>query len=118
MPYPQFIYTLWSHTTGRPHKAPTPSTPCMWQDPALSLINFIFIATVLPALILNYKTKNTQGQSLIMYLSTALLLILMAAIFYTLGLVWSMISTLGNAFVWSILTAQRLRYNQHPGRRP
>jgi len=90
----------------------------MWQDPALTLINFIFIATVLPALILNYKTKNTQGQSLIMYLSTSLLLILMAYIFLSLNLFWSMVSTLGNALVWSLLTLQRLRYNHHPGQRP
>jgi len=90
----------------------------MWQDTALTLINFVFIATVLPALILNHRTKNTTGQSLIMYLSTALLLILMAAVFYTLDLFWSMVSTLGNAVVWSILTIQRLIYNSTPGQRP
>jgi len=90
----------------------------MWQDPALTLINFIFIATVLPALILNYKTKNTTGQSLIMYLSTAILLVLMAYVFYTLDLFWSMISTLGNALVWSLLTAQRFIYSKTPGQRP
>jgi hypothetical protein len=90
----------------------------MWQDTALTLINFVFIATVLPALILNYKTKNATGQSLIMYLSTAILLVLMAVVFQTLNLFWSMISTLGNAVVWTILTIQRIIYNHHPGQRP
>ncbi len=90
----------------------------MWQDTALTLINFVFIATVLPAIILNYKTKNATGQSLIMYLATALLLVLMALVFQTLNLFWSMISTLGNAIVWTILTLQRLTYNKKPGQRP
>jgi hypothetical protein len=89
----------------------------MWQDPALTVINFIFIATVLPAIILNYRTKDASGQSLIMYLSTSMLLILMALIFYTLNLTWTFISTLGNAVVWTILTYQRLVYvNRRKGR--
>jgi branched-subunit amino acid transport protein AzlD len=90
----------------------------MWQDTALTLINFVFIITVLPAIILNHRSKNASGQSLIMYLSTSLLLVLMAYVFYTLDLFWSMISTLGNAVVWTILTIQRLQYNHNPGNRP
>ena len=90
----------------------------MWQDTALTLINFVFIATVLPAIILNFKTKNTSGQSLIMYLSTSIFLVIMAYVFLTLDLFWSMITTLGNAIVWTILTLQRLHYNHQPGRRP
>jgi hypothetical protein len=84
----------------------------MWQDTALTLINFSFIITLIPAIIRNYRLKNVESQSLLTYAFTALLLTLMSFIFYTLDLHLTMISTLGTALTWYLLTYQKITYTK------
>jgi hypothetical protein len=84
----------------------------MWQDIALTMINFGFIITVIPAVIRNYKMKEVKSQSLAMYLSTAVLLSIMAYVFYTLELLLSCLSTAGTGIMWYILTYQKVLYSK------
>lgn len=85
---------------------------CMWQDIVLSAINFGFIVTVVPAVIRNYQVKEAKSQSLLMYLSTAVLLTVMAYVFFTLNLLMSSMSTLGTGIMWFMLTAQKILYSK------
>jgi len=82
-----------------------------WQDIVLTMINFGFIITVIPAVVRNYQLKEVRGQSLSMYLSTALLLAVMAAVFFTLTFYLTCASTAGTAIMWFILTYQKLKYS-------
>lgn len=82
----------------------------MWQDFALSLINFGFIVTLFPAIIRNYRVKDASSQSLTTYLSTAVLLTVMLFVYYTLDLILSCLTTTGTALMWYILTYQKIRY--------
>jgi hypothetical protein len=83
----------------------------MWQDTALSIINFGFILTLIPAIIKNQRMKDVGGQSLLTYMSTALLLTIMSFIFLTLDLLFSAIATAGTAITWYILLAQKLKFS-------
>jgi hypothetical protein len=58
----------------------------MWQDFVLTIINFGFVITAIPAVLKNYKMKEAKSQSLAMYLATAVLLTVMAYVFYTLDM--------------------------------
>lgn len=84
----------------------------MWQDTALSIINFAFILTLLPAIIHNYRIKEVKGQSIITYSSTAILLTIMCYIFYTLDLSLSALATAGTAITWYILLGQKIHYSR------
>jgi uncharacterized membrane protein YidH (DUF202 family) len=83
----------------------------VWQDTALSIINFGFILTLIPAIIQNYKNKDVKGQSLITYVSTAVLLSIMAYLFLTLELWLSSVATAGTAVTWYILLYQKVVYS-------
>jgi hypothetical protein len=83
----------------------------VWQDTALSIIGFGFILTLIPAIIQNYKNKDVKGQSLVTYVSTAILLSIMAYLFSTLGLWLSSIATVGTAITWYILLYQKITYS-------
>jgi uncharacterized membrane protein YidH (DUF202 family) len=83
----------------------------MWQDVILTIINFGFIITVIPAIVRNYQLKDVRGQSILMYLSTTLLLAVVAYIFFTLEMFLSSLSTAGSAFTWFILTYQKIKYD-------
>ena len=54
-----------------------------WQDLVLTIINFGFMVTAIPAIMRNYQLKEAKSQSLSMYLSTAVLLTVMAYVFFT-----------------------------------
>jgi len=82
----------------------------MWQDTVLFLINFGFIFTLLPAIIKNYQHKEVEGQSLLTYISTAVLLSIMAYVFLTLDFLLSALSSFGTAITWYILLYQRVHY--------
>jgi uncharacterized membrane protein YdbT with pleckstrin-like domain len=84
----------------------------MWQDIVLTIINFGFIVTVIPAILRNYQLKEVKGQSLSMYLSTALLLVIIAYIFFTIDMLLSSLSTAGTAFMWFVLTYQKVKYDK------
>jgi len=84
----------------------------MWQDIVISLINFGFIVTAIPAIVRNYQLKDVKGQSLSMYLSTSLLLTIMAGVFLTLDLMLSCLSTAGTGIMWFILTYQKIKYDK------
>lgn len=84
----------------------------MWQDTVLTLINFSFIGTLIPAIIKNYRLKDVESQSLYTYISTALLLSFMSFIFVTLELYLTSVSTCGTAFAWYILTYQKIKYSK------
>ncbi|MFH1014075.1 MAG: hypothetical protein V1769_06175 [Thermoplasmatota archaeon] len=84
----------------------------MWQDLILTIINFGFILTILPAIAVNYRRKDTKGQSIITYASTSVLLTIMSFIFITLDLVLSAASTAGTAATWYILSYQKIHYSQ------
>jgi hypothetical protein len=84
----------------------------MWQDIILTAINFGFMITAVPAIVRNYQVKEAKSQSLSMYLSTAVLLTVMAYVFFTLDLVMSCVSTAGTGFMWFILTAQKIKYSK------
>jgi len=83
-----------------------------WQDVSLTIINFGFIITLIPAVIKNHKLKDVKGQSLLTALSTSILLLIMAYILLTLSLHLSFISTLGTSIMWWILTYQKIKYNK------
>lgn len=84
----------------------------MWQDTALTIINFSFILTLIPAIMRNYKLKDVEGQSLYTYISTAILLTVMTYIFVTLKLYLTSVSTFGTATAWYILSYQKIRYSK------
>ena len=84
----------------------------MWQDIALSLINFGFIITLIPAIIRNYRVKDASSQSLTTYVSTALLLTIMLIIYYSLDLILTCLTTGGTALMWYILTYQKIKYHK------
>jgi uncharacterized membrane protein YidH (DUF202 family) len=83
----------------------------IWQDTALSIINFGFILTLMPAIIQNYKNKDVTGQSIATYVSTAILLSIMAYLFFTLDLWLSSLATAGTAITWYILLYQKISYS-------
>lgn len=85
----------------------------MWQDTALSVINFGFILTLIPAIIRNYRLKDVAGQSIVTYVSTAVLLSVMSFIFLSLELLWSAVATAGTAVTWYILLAQKIMYDSN-----
>jgi hypothetical protein len=85
-----------------------------WQDIALTLINFGFIITVIPAVLRNHRFKEAQSQSLSMYLSTAVLLTIMTYVFLTLDLLLTCLSTAGTGIMWYILTYQKIHYTKLP----
>ena len=85
----------------------------MWQDIILTAINFGFMITAVPAIVRNYQVKEAKSQSLSMYLSTAVLLTVMAYVFFTLDdLLLSGFSTAGTACMWFILTYQKIKYSK------
>ncbi len=84
----------------------------MWQDIALSLINFGFIITLIPAIIRNYRVKDASSQSLTTYLSTAVLLTIMLIIYFSLDLFLSGLTTAGTALMWYLLTYQKIKYQK------
>lgn len=84
----------------------------MWQDIALSLINFGFIITLIPAIIRNYRVKDASSQSLTTYLSTAVLLTIMLIIYFSLDLFLSGLTTAGTALMWYMLTYQKIKYQK------
>ena len=83
----------------------------MWQDIVLTLINFGFILTAIPAILKNYQIKEAKSQSLLMYLVTAILLTVMSVVFFSLNLLLSGLSTLGTAILWFVLTFQKIIYS-------
>jgi hypothetical protein len=83
-----------------------------WQDFILTFINFGFMITAIPAILRNFQLKEAKSQSLSMYLSTAILLSVMAYVFFTLDMLLSCISTAGTGFMWFILTYQKIRYSK------
>jgi hypothetical protein len=84
----------------------------MWQDIVLTMINFGFILTAIPAVLKNYQIKEAKSQSLLMYLATAILLTVMSAVFFSLNLFLSGVSTLGTGIMWYVLTFQKIIYSQ------
>jgi len=84
----------------------------MWQDIVLTIINFGFIVTVIPAVVRNYQLKDVKGQSISMYVSTAVLLVIIAYVFLTLDMFLSSLSTAGTAFMWFILMYQKIKYDK------
>ncbi|MBN1280934.1 MAG: hypothetical protein JXA00_04725 [Candidatus Thermoplasmatota archaeon] len=84
----------------------------MWQDVVLTLINFGFVVTVIPAIVRNYQKKEAESQSLSMYMATSLLLTVMAYVFFTLDLPLSCISTALTGVMWYLLTMQKLHYSR------
>ncbi|PNX53354.1 MAG: hypothetical protein BV458_05020 [Thermoplasmata archaeon M9B2D] len=83
-----------------------------WQDFVLTSINFGFMITAIPAILRNYKIKEAKSQSLSMYLATAILLSVMAYVFFTLDMLLSSLSTAGTGIMWYILTYQKIHYSQ------
>jgi hypothetical protein len=84
----------------------------IWQDYALTVINFGFIITLIPALIKNYQEKEVGSQSFLTYFSTSILLVVMAYVFLTLRLDMSCISTAGTGVMWFLLTYQKIIYSR------
>ena len=83
----------------------------MWQDTALTVINFLFILTLIPAIARNYRLKDVKSQSLYTYGSTAILLTVMSFVFFTLEFLLTTLSTCGTAITWYILTYQKIKYS-------
>jgi hypothetical protein len=83
-----------------------------WQDVVLTIINFGFMITAIPAVQRNYQLKEAKSQSLSMYLSTAILLSVMAYVFFTLDMLLSCSSTAGTGIMWYILTYQKVKYSK------
>jgi len=83
----------------------------MWQDTALSIINFGFVLTLIPAIVRNHRLKDVEGQSFATYISTSILLTITAYLFLTLDLLLSSIATVGTAITWYILLFQKIRYS-------
>ena len=80
----------------------------MWQDTALTVINFLFILTLIPAIVRNFRLKDVKSQSFYTYGSTAILLTVMSFIFFTLEFLLTTLSTCGTAITWYILTYQKI----------
>ena len=78
----------------------------------LTVINFGFVLTAIPAVMKNYKMKEAKSQSLLMYLATAVLLSVMAYVFFSLDLLLSSVSTAGTGIMWYILTYQKIVYSR------
>jgi len=83
-----------------------------WQDIVLTVINFGFMVTAIPAIMRNYQHKEAKSQSLTMYLTTAVLLSVMAYVFFTLDMLMSAVSTAGTGIMWYILTYQKIIYSR------
>jgi uncharacterized membrane protein len=83
-----------------------------WQDLVLTIINFGFMVTAIPAIMRNYQHKEAKSQSLSMYFITAVLLSVMAYVFFTLDMLLSSVSTAGTGIMWYILTYQKVRYSK------
>lgn len=83
----------------------------VWQDSVLTAINFLFIVTLVPAVVRNVRLKDVHGQSFVTALSTAVLLTVMAVVFLSLDLVLSCVSTLGTAVMWYVLMYQKIVYS-------
>jgi hypothetical protein len=83
-----------------------------WQDFVLTSINFGFMITAIPAIMRNYHLKEAKSQSLSMYFSTAVLLTVMAYVFFTLDMLLSALSTAGTGIMWYILTYQKVIYSR------
>jgi hypothetical protein len=83
-----------------------------WQDIVLTIINFGFMITAIPAILRNYQHKEAKSQSLSMYLITAILLSVMAYVFLTLDMLLSSISTAGTGIMWYLLTYQKIIYSR------
>jgi hypothetical protein len=83
-----------------------------WQDFVLTFINFGFMVTAIPAILRNYKIKEAKSQSLSMYIATAILLSVMAYVFFTLDMLLSSLSTAGTGIMWYILTYQKVIYSK------
>ena len=83
-----------------------------WQDIVLTIINFGFFITAIPAIYRNYQHKEAKSQSLSMYLVTAVLLSVMAYVFLTLDMLLSCLSTAGTGIMWYFLTYQKIIYSK------
>ena len=83
-----------------------------WQDLVLTIINFGFMVTAIPAIARNYQLKEAKSQSLSMYFITAVLLSVMAYVFFTLDMLLSSTSTAGTGIMWYILTYQKVKYSK------
>jgi hypothetical protein len=83
-----------------------------WQDIVLTIINFGFMITAIPAIFRNYQHKEAKSQSLSMYLITAILLTVMAYVFLTLDMLLSCVSTAGTGIMWYLLTYQKIIYSK------
>jgi hypothetical protein len=83
-----------------------------WQDFVLTSINFGFMITAIPAIMRNYHLKEAKSQSLSMYLATAVLLTVMAYVFFTLDMLLSALSTAGTGIMWYVLTYQKVIYSR------
>jgi uncharacterized membrane protein len=83
-----------------------------WQDLVLTIINFGFMVTAIPAIMRNYQLKEAKSQSLSMYFTTAVLLTVMAYVFFTLDMLLSSISTAGTGIMWYLLTYQKVIYSK------
>ena len=83
-----------------------------WQDIVLTLINFGFLITAIPAIYRNYQHKEAKSQSLSMYFITAILLSVMAYVFLTLDMLLSCVSTAGTGIMWYLLTYQKIIYSK------
>jgi hypothetical protein len=83
-----------------------------WQDIVLTVINFGFMVTAIPAIYRNYQHKEAKSQSLSMYFVTAILLTVMAYVFFTLGMMLSCVSTAGTGIMWYFLTYQKIIYSK------
>jgi len=83
-----------------------------WQDIILTIINFGFMITAIPAIFRNYQHKEAKSQSLSMYLVTAILLTVMAYVFLTLDMLLSSLSTAGTGIMWYFLTYQKIIYSR------
>jgi len=84
----------------------------MWQDIVLTIINFGFMITAIPAIMRNYQVKEAKSQSLLMYLATAILLTVMAYVFLTLDMLLSCVSTAGTGLLWFVLSFQKIKYSK------
>ncbi|DAC72354.1 MAG TPA: hypothetical protein DSN98_05685 [Thermoplasmata archaeon] len=69
------------------------------------------MVTAIPAIMRNYQLKEAKSQSLSMYLSTAVLLTVMAYVFFTLNMLLSSLSTAGTGIMWYVLTYQKVKYS-------
>jgi hypothetical protein len=83
-----------------------------WQDIVLTVINFGFMVTAIPAIYRNYQHKEAKSQSLSMYFVTAILLTVMAYVFFTLDMMLSCLSTAGTGIMWYFLTYQKIIYSK------